>query len=89
MFNKKIAIQNQINHKMLWAILYQWCIVCWTTIIYGFHLQGEIHIHNPCILKRISKSKYLGYMEDYKAIKDQVITMDLPIYQKIKKKEEG
>ena len=28
-------------------------------------------------------------MEDYKAIKDQVSTMDLPIYQKIKKKEEG
>ena len=28
-------------------------------------------------------------MEDYEAIKDKVSIIDLPIYQKIKKKEEG
>ena len=39
--------------------------------------------------KENKQIKIPGYMEDYEAIKNRVSTMDLQIYQKIKKKEEG
>ena len=61
-----------------------------TNIIYGFYLQeDETYIHNPCFQKEKKQIKILGIFEDSEAIKDQVSTMDLPIYQKIKKKEDG
>ena len=61
-----------------------------TNIIYGFYLQeGETYIHNPCFQKEKKEIKIPGIFEDSEAIKGQVSTMDLPIYQKIKKKEDG
>ena len=39
--------------------------------------------------KEKKQIKILGIFEDYEAIKDQVSTIDFPIYQKIKKKEDG
>ena len=39
--------------------------------------------------KEKKQIKIPGIFEDYEAIKDQFSTMDLPIYQKIKKKEDG
>ena len=60
-----------------------------TNIIYGFYLQqGETYIHNPCFQKEKKQIKIPGIFEDSEPIKDQVSTMDLPIYQKIYCKQE-
>ena len=47
------------------------------------------HTYTIHVSKKKKQIKIPGIFEVSEAIKDQFSTMDLPIYQKIKKKEDG